>query len=98
MENVIHTIRRIPTFLRDRTEEKTQSQQRAQLLAEIRSVNRQLHCAQARFDQICDNDLLDACIYEIDALYARYRYLLTQARTCGITETPFAVQPADSPT
>lgn len=94
MDNVLQTIQRF-SLLRTRSERQAQEARRAQLLAEIRTVTRQLACAQTRFDQICDSDLVDACIYEIDALHARYRYLLQQARENGITEAPFAVS-ADS--
>ena len=94
MDNVLQTIHRISP-LRSRSAERAQEAHRAQLLAEIRAVNRQLQCAQTRFNHICDSDLVDACIYEIDALHAQYRYLLQQARASGITEQPFAL-PADS--
>ena len=90
MDNVLQTIQRLSP-LRSRSAAQAQESNRAQILSEIRAVNRQLQCAQTRFNQICDSDLVDACIYEIDALYAQYRYLLQQARANGITEPPFAL-------
>ena len=56
------------------------------LRAEIRAVNRALTLAQARFDQTADSDLTDACIYEINALHARHRYLLGQAKKIGLSD------------
>ena len=35
-----------------------------------------------------DSDLIEACIYEMEALRARYRYLLKAAREQGITAAP----------
>ena len=32
-----------------------------------------------------DSDLIDACIYEMEALRARYRFLLRQAKQEGLT-------------
>lgn len=37
------------------------------------------------FDLTCDEDLVDALIYEHNALMARYAYLLKQARLEGVT-------------
>jgi len=38
-----------------------------------------------------DSDLIEACIYEMEALRARYRYLLKAAREQGLTAAPAAV-------
>ncbi len=91
MEGVIKAVQRIPVF-RDRSAEKQQEAERQRLVAEIRAVCTQLRAAQARFDLLCDADLVDACIYEMEALGARYRFLLNQARAMGVTESPFAQQ------
>lgn len=40
---------------------------------------------QARFEMESDSDLIDACIYEMEALRARYRFLLRQAKQEGLT-------------
>lgn len=41
--------------------------------------------AYARFEMESDSDLIDACIYEMEALRARYRFLLRQAKQEGLT-------------
>ena len=39
----------------------------------IREVCRQLENVQARFEMENDSDLIEACIYEMESLRARYR-------------------------
>ncbi len=46
----------------------------------IREVCRQLENVRARFEMENDSDLIEACIYEMESLRARYRYLLRQAK------------------
>lgn len=55
------------------------------LLSEIEAVKNRLDCESARFDQQSDPDLLEECIYEMQALTARYRYLTREARRRGLT-------------
>ena len=47
---------------------------------ELLRTNQALKDAYARFDCVCDSDLIDACIYEINALKARSNYLLRQIK------------------
>lgn len=63
------------------------------LLDEIREVRARLCCVQQQFDQLSDGDLLEACIYEMEALQAQYRFLLRQAKRQGLRETPFPHSP-----
>jgi hypothetical protein len=51
-----------------------------QLLADMRDVRRQLENCSALFASETDEDLLDAAIYQMKALRARYDFLLRQAR------------------
>lgn len=51
------------------------------LLSDIRDVERQLHAANLRFQSAQDNDLVEASIYEIKSLDARYRYLIKLAKS-----------------
>ena len=51
----------------------------------IREVCQQLDLAQARFSMESDPDLIEGCIFEMEALRARYRFLLKTAREQGIT-------------
>lgn len=59
----------------------------------IREVCAELRAVQARFALESDSDLIEACIYEMEALRARYRYLLKQAKSTGLqamSVPPFA--------
>lgn len=47
----------------------------------IRETQRQISAVRSRFDMQSDADLIEASIYELDALQARYRFLIKQART-----------------
>ena len=40
--------------------------------AEMADMRSQLRCAYAAFDNTTDCDMMDACIYEINALRSRY--------------------------
>jgi len=55
------------------------------LLEDIREVRRQLEGIQSVFALETDEDLLDAAIYQREALEARHRYLLRLARETRIT-------------
>ncbi len=48
---------------------KREYERRFSEMADIRS---QLRCAYAAFDNTTDRDMMDACIYEINALKSRY--------------------------
>gem|GEM_PF-597678 len=50
------------------------------LVADIREVCRQIDNTHALFALESDEDLLDAAIYQLEALNARYRFLLKRAR------------------
>ena len=59
-------------------------EQPSEVLTAIREVCRQLESARLRFEMESDNDLIEACIYEMEALRARYRYVLRVAREEGV--------------
>lgn len=54
------------------------------LIAAIREVCACIDAAQSRFEQEVDPDLIEAAIYEMQSLRAKYRYLLRAARSEGI--------------
>ena len=58
---------------------------REQLLEDIREVRRQLEGIQSYFALETDEDLLEAAIYQREALEARHRYLLRLARETRTT-------------
>jgi len=59
------------------------------LIQDIREVRRQLEAVHACFALETDEDLLDAAIYQREALQARYRYLLRLAKeTSAVAAAP----------
>ncbi len=59
---------------------ETQAMPEDSLLEDIRQVCRQMDAAYTRFELEHDEDLVEAAIYELEALKARYRYLIKQAK------------------
>ena len=70
-----------------RQEEKTSDDA---LLEDIRSICRQMDAARARFEMEQDEDLVEASIYELESLKARYRYLIKRAKKEKLSEVPIA--------
>jgi len=66
------------------------------LLEDIREVKRQLKSNHAFFAMESDEDLLDAAIYQREALQARYRYLLRRARETGAAAAGLPVEAEQS--
>ncbi len=57
---------------------------RDSLLAQIRETSSRLECAYSRFENECNEDLMDSIIYEIQSLKALYRYLIKRAKENGL--------------
>lgn len=57
---------------------------RNDLLRQIRETSAQLTAAYNRFENECDEDLLDSVIFEIQSLKSLYRYLLKMAKAEGL--------------
>ena len=53
-------------------EEKKLRAEYKRRLSELCDIRSQLRCAYAAFDNTTDCDMMDACIYEINALKSRY--------------------------
>ena len=51
-----------------------------ELERELYSTTQALKEAYIRFDYVCDSELIDACIFEINALKARSNYLLRRIK------------------
>ena len=51
-----------------------------ELERELQANTQALKDAYLRFDCVCDNDLVESCIFEINALKARSNYLLRQIK------------------
>ena len=43
---------------------------------ELRSTQIALECVYSQFENVTDPDLIDACIYQINAIHKKYKYLL----------------------
>ena len=54
-----------------------------ELERELQANTQALRDAYLRFDYVCDNDLVESCIFEINALKARSNYLLRQIKERG---------------
>lgn len=54
------------------------------ILIQIRDTSQRLQSAYSRFENECNEDLLDSIIYEIQSLKALYRYLIKLAKEKGI--------------
>lgn len=59
-----------------RKKKDTQQPNVAALTRELDIINAQLKDAYDRFNYTCESELVEACIYEIAALRARYTYVL----------------------
>lgn len=54
---------------------------REQLEQEIAALQQSLETANSNFENVSDPDLVDSCIYELNALSYRYKYLLRQIKS-----------------
>lgn len=52
------------------------------LRRELRAAAQELALAYDRFDQAAEPELVEACIYEIQAVHARYSYFYRAIRQC----------------
>jgi len=59
---------------------RERAQERAVLLEGLDRTKILLQQAYAAFNSVCDPDLIDSCVYEINALQARYCYLLRRVK------------------
>lgn len=50
------------------------------LIKEINKTKLALEAAYLHFEYVVDPDLIDSCIYELNAIQNRYKYLLKQAK------------------
>ena len=62
-----------------------------QLLLEINETSQKLKSAYNRFENECNDDLVDSLIYEIQALKSLYRFQIKQAKELGLCCTQISV-------
>ncbi len=78
MEGILQTMFRPIYAVREKAMPKPKEPDA--LIEEIEAVKSALRNAQNRFDLYTDFDLTDSCIYEMEALEARYRHLIKRAK------------------
>ena len=52
----------------------------AELQQELQDTAQALRRAYERFNSVCDPELVESCVFEINALQAKYNYLLRLAK------------------
>ena len=56
------------------------------LRADLEVTKRSLEAAQSNFQNVVDAELIDGCIYEVNAAQSRYAFLLRKLKECqGLT-------------
>lgn len=61
------------------------------LLEDIETIKYRIEAVQSHFDEVTDNDLIEANIYELKSLNSRYRYLLREAKRVGAIKDKMSV-------
>lgn len=74
------------------TKKKCRNEDDEQLIGEIHRLSESLALAYERFELQCDSNLVEATIYEIEALKARYRYLLSIAKDRNLKSSETRLQ------
>lgn len=77
---VFHTVLRAPAF-----HARAQAKTEPDVLTELQRVQLSLESVTSRFDCATDPDIVESCIYEMQALTSRYRHLLRQARQMNLS-------------
>lgn len=73
-------------------QEKKKDYEKEKLLFDIKKVSAQIARIETCFQMTSDEDLIDSCIYEMESLNARYRYLLRRAKELGVSQEPFRAE------
>lgn len=50
--------------------------QKRKLMNEIKAIQLSMECAYSQFENVTDPDLIDSCIYQINSVQTKYKYLL----------------------
>lgn len=69
------------------------SRQADDLCVQADEVKRKIMCMRSYYNEITDDNLISACIYEINALQAQYSHIINEAKMRGI-EGDIALYPA----
>ena len=71
-----------------RAEEDAVPSEQEEILYALFDAKDRLDTAFSVFNSVCDPELVEACIFEINALQSRYAYFLSRARQAGLTAEP----------
>ena len=82
-------------YIKNPHQKKEEQLIKEQLIFEIREVCVEMENLEQKFQMVSDSDLIDSCIYQLEALRARYRYLMRLAKETGLSNQPFAVPKYD---
>ena len=66
----------------------------AVLIEELEKARYDLALAYDNFQNAMEPDLIDCCIYQVNALQMRYKFLLTKAKQFNM-EVPYAKNPLE---
>ena len=100
MENVLRMNQRGKAFSVERISGREirrtaleEQEKKEKLLQEMKELLHQIATNERWFQLECNEDLIDACVYQRESLIARYRYLLAKAKDMGIQKAPFQSVP-----
>lgn len=62
------------------------SSEEIRLLSEIQQTKWALDSAYSNFENVVDPDLIDCCIYELNAVQKRYKFLLDKAKEYDLSK------------
>ena len=79
------TMQKLQTKKNDRRTEKERTKENQRLLEEYYDTLLQLRQVRAAFQQVTDPELINACVYEMNAMQQRYSYLLQRIREEKLT-------------
>ena len=89
LENKLRSVLKIIPMNKSKQEITSQ----ADLTTEIKEIKEKLRNVQNRFNLYTDFDMTDACIYEMESLEARYRFLIKKAKKEKAEQSPvYSVQ------
>lgn len=75
-------------------EQPLQEKQLSYIITNVRELKKQLDGLENSFNLTSDTDLIESCIYEQNALMARYRYFIKLAKEIGQKQTQTVYIPA----
>ncbi len=85
------TARAFPAFIR--RQETEEERERRILLSELSRTRSAVQQAYVSFNSVKDPELVESFVFEINALQARYAYLLRRVKELGVSAPPAGIAP-----